>query len=258
MPTPRATIWEVIEFVEARAKDLNGVNPFAGGRFLFETVAGAVYLLHSKPAFENLRVFDLKETKNMWTYDGDIRHDLARSGTQLIMEEFCRVNRCSIVEALPQITWKTFHYLPVGPWKTTFGGMHQRVYGCSTYAALRDLIKHNDDFKEYSDFMPYDMVKPPRKYWAQEYKKKFSMKLISNLIGQKEGSLEERVLSVSKDDMTYLPVTRYGSTPRLALRTYGSVREAMLAWAKAQEKTELVKIIKKRKDWHMSYSLPKV
>lgn len=258
MPTERATVEEIVEFVEKRAEGANGVNPFSGGKFLYETVSYALNLLHSRPAFRQLRAFDLRDTKGMWTYDGGVRFDLARTGTKLLIEEFCRLHDYSVVDALPRMTGKVFNYIPVGPWKTTFGGMLQQVYETSTYAALRDLIKHDDDFSEYSDFMPYDMLKPPRKYWAQRYKEKFSLHLVSKLIEKKGESLEEAVLDVSQDEMLFLPVTRYGSTPRLALRTYGSVREAMLAWAKAQEQPRLVQIIRKRRNWNMSYSLPKV
>jgi hypothetical protein len=120
--------------------------------------------------FKDLQPHDMHHAPSAtWlNEDGTKNFALARTATKLLIRAIqAQQSDAAVEQVLPQITVGHFNSMPINKYKKTLGGMIYCAYNSSAYRALKDLIDHDDEFKEFRDFQPYDMQHSPRETWLK-------------------------------------------------------------------------------------------
>jgi hypothetical protein len=174
-------------------------------------------------AFRDLMPYDMLRTpQNTWTLPtGEKNFALARQATRELVESLQRFSGLTLEKIFSSINSETFLSHPFNKYGTTLGGMFASLYECSTFAAIQDLVMHDDAFSEYRDIMPYDMGMAPQNTWnLPDGNKNVALarnatkRLLARLRATQGGSLEEILPSVCGEMFQSVPVDRYGATLR--------------------------------------------
>ena len=226
--TTRApSIDDVVAFISCNAPQegqSTTKNPFRGRKFPYETADLAIEELHKKRKYLDLEAYDLLGTMRMWhTSSEGTNYELARKATRKLLQKLdSKQTTASRVALLPTITQHHFHRVTINQYGTTLHGMLAAVYDNSPFSGIKDLIQHDADFAEFSDFQQYDMKKARRQTWFDKDKNKnyplarLTTKLLLQKIKEQKGDVSwAEILPTIRADMFHnTPINRYGTTLR--------------------------------------------
>jgi len=175
-------------------------------------------------AYRDFQQYDMIQSpNNTWNKeDGIINYQLARTATKKLIKKLQEEQPTKTLEQiLPKINQDTFYKKPINKYQTTLCGMLSVVYNNSPYAALKDLINNDEEFREYRDLQPYDMTQSPQNTWNDKNKTKnyrlariATKTLIRKLKEELPEKIEQILPRINRETFCHKSINKYKTTLR--------------------------------------------